>query len=72
MENKIAMSDEGSKRQKTESSDSSADVGDFFQSLRLRRLIQNDIGFDRLLLAYNWVFLPCFSIILWTLFLVIR
>ena len=66
------MSDEGGKRSKTELSDSSADGGDLPEPVRLRRLIQDGVGLDRLLLAYNCVFLPGLSIILWAIFLVIR
>ena len=71
MKNK-AMSDEGGKRQETKSIDSGADGGDLPEPVGLRRLIQDGIGLDRLLLAYNCVFLPGLSIILWTIFLVIR
>lgn len=66
------MSDEGGKRKQTESGDCCSDGGDIPQPVGLRCLIQNDIGFDRLLLAYNWYFLPCVSIILWGVFLVVR
>lgn len=66
------MSDEGGKRQKTESSDYSANDSDLFQPIGVRYLIQNGSGFDRLLLAYNGYFLPIVSILFWTLFLVIR
>ena len=72
MKIKIAMSDEGSKRQKTESSDTCADGGDIPEPIRLRHLIQDGTGPDRLLLAYNCVFLPGLSALLWVIFLVIR
>jgi len=72
MENKIAMSDEGGKRQETKSSDSCTDGGDLPKPVGLRRLIQDGIGLDRLLLAYNCVFLPGLSALLWLIFLVIR
>jgi hypothetical protein len=71
MKNK-AMSDEGGKRQETKSSDSGADGGDLPEPIGFRRLIQDGIGLDRLLLAYNCVFLPSFSFILWIIFLVIK
>ena len=67
------MSDDVPKRQKKEeSSDSVSDGGDLLEPLRFRRFIQDGSGFDRFLLAYNWLFLPGISILLWTLFLVIR
>jgi hypothetical protein len=66
------MSDEGGKRDKTELGDSGSDDSYFSQSIGIRRLIQNDVGLDRLLLAYNGLFLPCVSIVLWAIFLVVR
>jgi len=67
------MSDDVPKRKKQEeSSDSSLDVGDLPKPFRLRHFIQNGFGFDWFLLAYNWVFLPGISVLLWTIFLVIR
>jgi len=66
------MSDDVPKRQKKEeSSDSVLDGGDLPEPFRLRRLIQNGVGLDRFLLAYNWVFLPWLSFILWIIFLVV-
>ena len=67
-----AMNDEGGKREQTESSDCCPDGGDIPEPLRIRYLIQNSFGFDRLLLAYNWVFSPGLSLILWALFLAFR
>ena len=66
------MSDEGGKRDQTELGDSGSDDSDFLQSIGLRCIVQNDMGLDRLLLAYNCYFLPIVSLILWSIFLVIR
>jgi len=66
------MNDEGGKRKQTESGNCCADGSDVPQPVGLRCLIQDDFGFDRILLAYNWVFLPGLSIVLWTIFLAIR
>lgn len=66
------MNDEGGKRDTTELSVDSADDSDFLQSFRVRRAIQDDMGYDRLLLAYNSYFLPIVGIILWSIFLAIR
>jgi hypothetical protein len=66
------MDDDVPKRtQKEESSDSVSDDSDLFESLRIRRIIQDGSGLDRFLLAYHGLFLPVISIVLWTLFLVI-
>jgi len=65
-------SDEGGKRQETESSADRTDDSDILQSFRIRRLIQNGVGYDKLLLAYNFYFLPIVSIVLWSIFLAIR
>lgn len=66
------MSDEGGKRDQTESSTASVDDSDILQPSWVRCLIQNDMGHDRFLLAYNCYFLPIIGIILWSIFLVIR
>ena len=65
-------SDEGGKRDKTEYSSDSSDDSDFSKSSRLRCLLQDHTGLDRILLAYNFVFLPCISIIFWIVFLALR
>ena len=66
------MDNEGGKRQETESSDNSSDGGDIPEPFGIRHFIQDGIRFDRVLLAYNWVFLPGLSLILWSIFLVVR
>jgi len=67
------MNDDVPKRQKKEESgDSVSDGGDLPKSTWLRRFVQDDAGFDRFILAYNGVFLPGISLILWLVFLVIR
>ena len=67
------MDDEGPERkQKKELSSSSSNGGNFSKPTGLRCLIQDDLELDRILLAYNWYFLPCISVLLWALFLVIR
>lgn len=66
-------SDEGPKRkEKEESGDSNSHARNILQPAGFRCLIQDDLGFDKGLLAYNWYFLPCLSFFLWALFLVIR
>jgi len=35
----------------------------------VRRAVQNATGFDRLLLEYNFSFLPYFGLVFWVLFL---
>lgn len=67
------MDDEGPERkQKKELSSSISDDGNFSKPLRFRHSLQDDLGLDRILLAYNWYFLPGISILLWIVFLVIR
>jgi len=65
------MDDEGCKQNKTELSTISVDDSNILQSSRIRRIVQNGMGYDRLLLAYNFYFLPIISIVLWSIFLVI-
>ncbi len=73
MENKNTNnSDEGGKRQESESGPSSLNVSNFFQSFRFRYFIEECNGLDRFLLDYNLYFLPVISIFLWSLFLVVR
>ena len=64
--------DNDKQKQQEESCDSSSDGGDLPEPVRLRRFIQNGIGYDRVLLVYNWYFLPCLSVIFWTVFLAFR
>jgi len=66
-------SDEGPKRkEKEESSDSNSHARNILQPFGFRCLIQDDLGLDRLLLAYNCYFLPSISFLIWGIFLVIR
>ena len=66
-------SDEGPKRnEKKELSSSNSHARNILQPAWFRRLIQDDLGFDEILLAYNWHFLPCLSLPIWCLFLAIR
>jgi hypothetical protein len=48
------------------------DGRDFFPAGGLRCLIQDSAGLTRLLLAYNFRFLPALSILLWLVFLVVK
>ncbi len=48
------------------------DGGDFFSPCRLRHLVQDPHGLARLLLAYNFRFLPPLSILLWLVFLALK
>lgn len=66
-------SDEGPKRKgEEEFSNSYPHARNIFQPSGFRHLIQDDLGFDKGLLAYNWYFLPCISFFIWCIFLVIR
>ena len=48
-------SDEGPKRnEKKELSSSNSHARNILQPAGFRRLIQDDLGFDKILLAYNW------------------
>lgn len=65
-------SDEGPKRkEKEEFSNSNSHARNIFQPFGFRYLIQNDLGLDKGLLAYNWYFLPCICLIIWCIFLAI-
>jgi hypothetical protein len=67
------MDDEGPERkQKKELSSSISDGSNFSKPFGFRHSIQDDLGLDRILLAYNGYFLPGISILLWIIFLAIR
>lgn len=67
------MDDEGPERkQKKELSSSLFNGSNFSKPFRFRHSLQDDLGLDRILLAYNWYFLPGISILLWAVFLAIR
>lgn len=64
------MSDEGDKQAK--SGDSCINGSDIPEPFGFRCFVQDDVGLDKLLLDYNWYFLPWLSFVLWVVFLVVR
>ena len=74
MEEKINEPEDlpGASTDEKQTSSNLFDGGDFLPAGGLRHLIQDSAGFNRLLLAYNFRFLPAFSVLLWFVFLVVK
>ncbi len=62
--------DDSHKQYEKEDSDPLSNISDFFQSLGFRCPLRSDNEMDRVLLDYGFNFLPSFSVILWTIFLI--
>ena len=61
-------SDEGHKQRKNGNFISI--LGDFFQSLGIRCNLEGVNRYDRKLLAFNFCFLPCISVLFYAIFLI--
>ena len=57
---------------KSENGDPLPDGWNVYKSIWVRCSLQDDIGFDRLILDYNRYFLPSCGFIFWTIFLLFK